>query len=73
MAERSDEIKKLIAVATDMVLPNNVRIDTIKHMTKIGSREAFLVLLELAANDQLIKKERDLALKQAREILKSER
>jgi len=72
MAERPDEIKKLIDVATDMVLPSTVRNDTIKHMGKIGSRDAFLALLELAANEKLTKNERDLALKQARDILKSE-
>ncbi|MFC1953645.1 hypothetical protein ACFLWR_05915 [Chloroflexota bacterium] len=72
MAERPDEIKKLIEVATDMVLPSNVRNDTIKYMGKMGGREAFLGLLELAANEKLVKNDRDLALKQAREILKSE-
>ncbi len=72
MAERPDELKKLVSVATDMVLPNTVRTDTIKYMGKMGSREAFLALLELAANEQLTKNERDLALKQARGILKSE-
>ncbi|MFC1988251.1 hypothetical protein ACFLVJ_00205 [Chloroflexota bacterium] len=72
MAERPDEIKKLVDVATDMVLPSKVRDDTIKYMGKMGTREAFLALLELASNEKLTKKERDLALKQAREILKSE-
>jgi len=72
MAERPDEIQKLVNVAIDMVLPTTVRDDAIKHLGKIGGREAFLALLELAANEQLTKKERDLALKQSREILKSE-
>ena len=72
MAERPEEIKKIISVATDMVLPPAVRNDAIKHLGKMGGREAFLALLELAANEQLTKKERDLALKQSREILKSE-
>jgi hypothetical protein len=39
----------------------------------MGSHEALLVLLALAANEKLIVEERDLALKQARGIIKSSR
>ncbi len=72
MAEQSDELKKLVTVATDMVLPVKVRTDTIKFIGKIGTRQALLALLELAANDQLTKKERELALKHSKDIIKSE-
>ena len=42
-------------------------------MGKVGTREAFHALLELAGNEGLINRERDLALKRAREILKMSR
>lgn len=71
MAEKPDELKKLVAVATDLVLPAKVRIDTIKFIGNMGTREALLALLELAANEQLTKGERELALKHAREIIRS--
>ena len=71
MAEKSDELKKLVAVATDLVLPAKVRTDTIKFIGGMATREAFLTLLELAANEQLTKGERELAIKYAREIIRS--
>jgi hypothetical protein len=71
MAETPDELKKLVDVATDMVLPIKVRGDTIKYIGNIGTREALLALLELAANEQLTKNEREQALKYARDIIKS--
>jgi hypothetical protein len=73
MAEYPDELQKLIAFATDMVMPVKVRSDTVKFIGKMGTRQALLALLELAANDQLTKNERELAVKQARNIIKSER
>jgi len=71
MAERPDELKKLVSVATDLVLPAKVRIDTIKYIGNMATHEALLTLLELAANEKLTKGERELALKHAREIIKS--
>jgi len=71
MSETPDELRKLVDVATDMVLPAKVRIDTIKFIGNIGTREALLALLELAANEQLTKNERENALKYARDIIKS--
>ena len=71
MVEQPEELKKLVAVATDLVLHVKVRIDTIKYIGNMASREALLALLELAAIEQLTKEERDLALKYAREIIKS--
>ena len=72
MAEKPDEVKKLVAVATDLILPTKVRLDTIKFIGKIATREALLALLELAANERLTKGERELAVKYAREIIRSE-
>ena len=71
MAEQPDELKKLVTVATDLVLAAKLRTDAIKLIGNIGSHEALLALLGLAANEQLTKKERELALKQARGIVKS--
>ncbi len=73
MAERSDEITKLVAIASDMGFSAELRTKAIKQIGNICTREALLTLLELAANEGLIKKERELALKYAREIIKSSR
>ena len=70
MPEQSDEVKKVADYAADMTLPAKLRTDAIEQLGNISTREAFLALLELAANEGLIVKERDLALKKARETLK---
>ena len=71
MTEHPDELKKLSAIATDLELPSQLRTKAIEQLGAIGSHEALLALLDLAANERLITKERDLALKQARKIIKS--
>ncbi len=71
MAEKPDELKKLAAIATDLDLYSDLRMKAIERLGSVGTHEALLALLELAANEALIKKERELALKQAREIIKS--
>ena len=71
MAERSNELKKLAAIATDLELASELRLKAIELLGKIGTHDALLVLLELVATEKLIRKERELALKQAREIIKS--
>ena len=73
MSEHSNELKKLATIATDLELPAELRIRAIESLGRIGTHEALLTLLELAGNDGLISKERELALKQAREIIKSGR
>ncbi len=70
MAEQSDELKKLVAVATDIMLSAKLRIKSIEVIGNVGTHDALLALLGLAANEQLTKEERELALKYAREILK---
>jgi len=69
-SEKSEELRELAYIAANMKLPANLRTDAIKQLGNIATYEALLVLLNIAANEGLITKERDLALKQAREVLK---
>jgi len=73
MPEQPDELKKLAAIATDLELAAELRTKAIELLGNIGTRDALLTLLELAANEGLIKEERELALKQAKEIIRSGR
>jgi len=73
MAERPNELKKLSTIATDLELSAELRTKAIELLGNIGTHDALLALLGLAANEKLIKEERDLALKHAREIIKSGR
>ncbi len=68
-----NELKKLTAIAADMGHPVKLRTDAIKLIGSIGTHEALLALLDLAANKKLSPDERDLTLKQARGIIKSGR
>ena len=68
-----NELKKLSAIATDLELSGELRTDAVKSMGNIGTHEALLALLDLAANEKLNIEDRDLALKQARTILKQGR
>ena len=72
-SEKPDELKKLAAIAVDMELAGKLRTQAIKLVSDIGTHDALLVLLNLAANEKLNVSERDLALKQARKIVKSGR
>ena len=73
MSEQANQLKKLNAIATDLELSSELRIKALELLSKIGTHEALLALLELAGNERLIREERDLALKHAREIIKSGR
>ena len=73
MAEPSNELKKLAAIAADLGLSAALRIQSIESIGNIGTHDALLILLDLAANRELIKEERDLALQHAREIIISGR
>jgi len=73
MAEQSNELKKLATIAADLGLSAELRIKSIELIGSIGTHDALLILLDLAANRELIKEERDLALKYASEIIKSGR
>ena len=73
MAEQPDELKKLATIAADLDLSAGLRSKAIERLGNIGTYEALLALLDLVANEKLIKGERELALKQAREIIRSVR
>ncbi len=71
MAEQSDELKELVAAATNLKLPLKLRTEAIESIGNISTHEALLALLGLAANEQLTKGERERTLKHAKEIIKS--
>ena len=71
MAEQPDDLKKLVAVATDLGLSSELRTKAVKLIGNIGTHDALLALLDLAANEKLTKGERERALKHAREIVKA--
>jgi len=73
VAEHPTEIKKLTTIASDLELPSALRIKAIEQLGNIGTHEALLALLELAANEELIAEERELTLKHAREVIMSGR
>ena len=70
MAGQSDELKKLSTIASDLELSAELRTKSIELIGNIGTHDALLVLLDLAANEELIKEERYLALERAREIIR---
>ncbi|MFC1906376.1 hypothetical protein ACFLV9_00875 [Chloroflexota bacterium] len=72
MAEQSSELKKLAAIATDLGLSVELRVKSIELIGNIGTHDALTALLDLVANQELVKEERDLALKYAREIIRSD-
>lgn len=73
MSESPDELRKLTAIATDMELSVDLRTKAIELLGNIGSHEALLALLSLAADEKLNVSERDLALKKSRGIIKAGR
>ena len=73
MADQTGELKKLVAVATDLELSVELRTKAIGLIGNIGTHDALLALLGVVANEQSTKEERELALKHAREIIRSGR
>ena len=71
MSEQPDELKKLVAVAADLGLSAKLRTKAIELIGNIGNHDALLALLNVVANEQVTKEERELALKYARQIVKS--
>lgn len=69
----NNELQKLSAIATDMDLVPKLRTQAIESIADIGTHEALLSLLVLAAKENLSVNERDFALKQARNVLKKSR
>ena len=70
MDEKSNDLNKLVAVATDLGLAAKIRTQAIGLIGNISTHDALLALLDLAANDKLTKEERQLALKHAGQIIK---
>ena len=73
MAKYPPELRKLVSIGTDLKLSAELRTKAIEQLGNLGTHEALLALLDVAANGGLIREERDLALKQARELIKSGR
>ena len=73
MAEQPDELKRLVSIATDLKIAGELRTKAIELIGNIGTHEALLALLGLVANEGLIKREREFALKRAQQIIKSVR
>jgi len=73
MAEQANELKKLATIAADLGLSAALRIKSIELVGSIGTHDALLVLLDLVANRELIKEEREIALQYASEIIKTGR
>ena len=71
MAEEPDELKKLAAITTDTEFTSDLRIKAIEQLGTIGTQQALLILLDVAANERLTTKERELALERAKKIIKS--
>ncbi|MGD9116153.1 MAG: hypothetical protein PVJ61_03115 [Dehalococcoidia bacterium] len=71
MNDRPDELKKLSGIATDVGFNAELRTKAIEQMGNATSKEALRALLDLAANEQLTVKERELSLKQALKIIKA--
>ena len=73
MAEQANELKKLATIASDLGLSAPLRIKFIELFGNIATHDALLSLLDLAAKRELIKKEKDIALQDTREVIKSGR
>ena len=71
MSEQTNEIQKLVTIATDMGFSAELRTKAIELLGRISTHDALRALLDMVANDELIHEERELALKKAGEILKS--
>ena len=70
MARQLDDIEKLKGIATDAALSSGLRVKAIENLGDMGSHQAFLALLEIAASQEMIREERDLALRVCRDMLK---
>ena len=69
----ANELQKLHNIAIDMDLSSNIRENAVKSIGSIGTHDALLFLLELVANENLPTDERELSLKQAKNIIKASR
>ncbi len=69
--ERSDELKDLVAAATNLNFPMKLRTNATESIAAMGTHEALLALLEMAGNDQLSKKERELVITYCSSLIKA--
>lgn len=67
----TNELKKLTDIAADPELAPEIRTKAMKQIGRIGTYDALVALLGFVANEQMPLKERDLALKYARGVLKT--
>jgi hypothetical protein len=70
-SERSDELKDLVVAATNLNFPVKLRTGAVESIAAMGTHDALLALLEMAGNDQLSKKERELIIKLASNLIKA--
>ena len=70
-SERSDELKDLVTAATNLNFPQRLRMDAVESIASMGTHEALLALLEMAGNDKLSKKEREVIIKLAQNLIKA--
>jgi len=71
MTEETDDLKKLVTLASDLGYPIDIRTNAIKSIGNISTHQALLALLGLVANEQLTRKERELALKYSGNLIKA--
>lgn len=70
-SERSDELRDLVTAATNLNFPLKLRTDAIQSIASLGTHEGLLALLDMAGNEQLTKKERELIIKLASNLIKA--
>ena len=73
MAEETERLEKLIAIATDLMISGELRARAITQFGAIGTHAALVALLDIVANEGLTWEERMRALKQAERILRAGR
>jgi hypothetical protein len=69
----NNELAKLKDIAQDMALDKSLRTRAMEQIGRVGTRDGFLALLDLAALENLPADERELALKHAQKTLKLNR
>jgi hypothetical protein len=73
MAEDTDQLRKLISIASDKEISRELRTRAIIQLGSIGSHAALVALLNLVADETSVWEERMLALRQAEKTLKPQR
>ena len=73
MAEESNRLQKLVAIATDLKISSELRAQAITQLGGIGTHAALVALLDMVANEALTWEERMFALNQAEKVLKPQR